>query len=406
MREDVAIYHPSFKGESSLDGLEVFFVNPNDTTSLENFGLIVVLSGAILTCPKEMFEHEAVRRERELFNALENGSIVCATFMWNNDALSFRIANRIGIGLQGWDLRADIEVKRSEFSPFIKKFGVAGLRFYTPDRTVEYEYDDIICQSKRGILIFGFVKKVGKGVLILLACEVEQSKYEDSSFMKEFLGTLINSVKAYGTKVQYKVPRFIETYRFPNEAILESKMAELRDELQQRENAIVKYQKLKQILWFRDDELVHSTIGFFNEIGLQTKRDEIYEEDFWITEKTKESVIVEVKGLDRNLARPHISQLDEHRGAREKPDDFPALLIVNSFNKASSLKEKDEPISPNEIKKAVQVNVLLLRTLDLCNAYYLIEKGSFDVRTFLKMIKAEKGWLHVTTFGVEVKIKS
>jgi hypothetical protein len=96
----------------------------------------------------------------------------------------------------------------------------------------------------------------------------------------------------------------------------------------------------------------------------------------WITEKGNDTVMVEVKGLDKNLTRPHISQLDEHRGAREKPDDFPALLIANSFNRASSSKEKDQAISPNEIKKAVQTNVVLLKTLDLCNAYSLIEKGA------------------------------
>jgi len=402
--ENVAVYHPDWNDKSSLDGLEVFFVSPNSPASLESFDFIVVLGGAMLTCPKEMCQIEAVRRERELFNALESGSVVCATFMWNNDPLSFRIANRIGIGLQGWDLTAAIEVKRSEFLPFIKRFGVAGARFYSPTRTTEYEFDDVICRSRDGVL-FGFVKKVGRGVLILLACEVELRQYHDSDFMKEFLGALIKSSKAYGTKVQYRVPRFVESYRFPNETVITSKIAELQKELAQRENSLAKYQKLKEILWFRDDELVDSAIGYFNEIGIRTKRDEIREEDFWLIEANKETVIVEVKGLDRNLTRPHISQLDEHRGAREKPDDFPALLIVNSFNKANSLKEKDEPISPNEIKKAAQMDILLMRTLDLCNAYYLIEKGSLDAATLLKLIKAEKGWLYVSTFGFEIKNK-
>jgi len=161
--------------------------------------------------------------------------------------------------------------------------------------------------------------------------------------------------------------------------------------------------KLKEILWFRNEQLVEATRCFFNQIGIKTERDEIYEEDFWIMEGNKETAIVEVKGLDKNLKRPHISQLDEHRGAREKPDDFPALLIVNSFNKAESLKEKDKDVSVNEIKKAVRTNVLILRTLDLCNAYYLIENEKLDVKTFLNIVKNETGWLNITKSRYQIK---
>ena len=144
-------------------------------------------------------------------------------------------------------------------------------------------------------------------------------------------------------------------------------------------------------------------MNFFSRIGINTKKDEIYEEDFWIIEHNKETLIIEVKGLDKNLKRQHISQLDEHRAAREKPDDFPALLIVNSFNRARSLKEKDRNISTNEIKKAVRTNILILRTLDLCSAYYLMERKELDPKELLKIIKTERGWLNVTASGLEVK---
>lgn len=403
MTADTAIYHPSWYDKSSVKELEVMYISPSVQNSLAEFNFVVVLSGAIFGCSdKDLFETEAVKREREIFNALDNGSVVCVTLMWNNDSLCFRIANRIGIYIQGTNVRADITAKRSEFSPFIKKFGAAGIRFYFPDRKRTFDFDDIICETRDGDVV-GFVKKVGRGILILLACEVPLNQYQEPDFMTEFLDELLKSLRAYGSKVQYRIPNFIDSYRFPNEATLVSQVEELKKELNKTEKSLAKYQKLKETLWFRDNELVDSVISFSNEIGIQTKKDEIYEEDFWIVEHDKETVIVEVKGLDKNLTRPHISQLDEHRGAREKPDDFPALLIVNSFNKANSLKEKDEAISPNEIKKAVQTNVLILRTLDLCNAYYLMEKGTLDATTFLKIMKKEKGWLNVTASGYEIK---
>ena len=127
-------------------------------------------------------------------------------------------------------------------------------------------------------------------------------------------------------------------------------------------------------------------MNFFNALGIATKRDEIDEEDFWVTEDKKEVSIFEVKGLDKNLKRLHINQLDEHRGAREQLDDFPALLIVNSFNKAKSLAEKEEAISSNVIKKAVQTHILILRTLDLCNVYRLIDEEKLSQKTFFDIV--------------------
>ncbi|NIQ05191.1 MAG: hypothetical protein GWO20_05545 [Candidatus Korarchaeota archaeon] len=124
-------------------------------------------------------------------------------------------------------------------------------------------------------------------------------------------------------------------------------------------------------------------------MGIETKRDEIFEEDFWIKEKDEEKVIVEVKGLDKNVTRLHITKLDEHRIAREKPDEFPAVLIVNTFNRADSLEEKDKAISPNEIRKAVKTNILLIRTLDLCNYYYLIQKENFTSTQLHDLFKTE-----------------
>ena len=213
--------------------------------------------------------------------------------------------------------------------------------------------------------------------------------------MTSFLTKLLEAVTNYSARFQCEAPSFIDSYKCPNESIIVSEIAKIRSELSKKEKILQKYSKLKEILWLRDDELTGSIIDFLEVIGINTKRIEICEEDFWIVENGKEAVIVEVKALDKNLSRIHISQLDQHRAARDKPDNFPALLIVNSFNKASSPKEKDQVISPNEIKKAVNTNALVLRTLDLFNAYCLIEKNNLERQDLLRIVKTENGWLKV-----------
>jgi len=399
MAKKIAVYHPLWAGLQKIDNLELFFVTPKMPNNLSEFNPIIILGGTASYVDRgPRHDSEIARREREIFNALEKGNLVCITF--GVDELLHRVLKRIGVTLEWWEKpKVDLVVKRSEFSSFLKKFGAT--KFYFNPRP-DVNFDDIICKTT-GEAVVGFSMKIGKGVLVILPVYILYEKFEDGDFMSEFLSVLLKTLDIYLPKIYYKPPDWINSYRFPQEDAVVSEVEKLQKEISKRRESLERYLKLKEILWFRDDELVKAVMSFFKKIEIKTKRDEIYEEDFWVLEHNKETVIVEVKGLDRNLKRPHISQLDEHRGAREKPDDFPALLVVNSFNKAGSLKEKDKPVSANEIEKAVRTNVLILRTLDLCSAFSLMERNELTSSELLKVIKNEKGWLKITPFGYEIK---
>ena len=399
MNEIPAVYHPIWSGLQEIDDLELFCVAPETPDKLSDFNPIIILAGRASDLETEpRHDAEVSRREREIFNALKRGSLVCITC--GVDALVYRVLRRIGIILEMWKApRVDLVVKRSEFSSFLNEFGATKIYF---NPRADATLDDIICRAE-GEAIVGFSKKVGKGVLIILPIYMLYDRFEDAGFMSRFLSGLLHTLATYLPRIQYKPPDWIGTYRFPKENATVNEVEELQEEISKREETLAEYLTLKEILWFRNDELVKTVMDFFNRIGIKSRQDEIEEEDFWIVEGNKETVIVEVKGLDSNLRREHISKLDEHRVARDKPDDFPALLVVNSFNRAKSLEEKKEDIAPNVIKKAVKTDVLIVRTLDLCNAYYMIEKGELDPETLLSLIKSEPGWLKVTTSAYEVK---
>lgn len=399
MNEKPAVYNPHNSGSTQINGLELFFVAPEASDSLSEFNPIIILGGTLSYVevgPKQ--DAELARREREIFNALEKGNLVCITFV--DDPLVLRVLGRIGVNLDTWEKpQVDLVVKRSEFSSFLKRFGGTNI-FFNPKANVTL--DDIICKTT-GEALVGFSKKVGKGILVFLPIYIPYVRFNDFDFVSKFLSTLLSALDTYLPRIHYKPPDWISSYRFPQENALVSEVEEFQKEISKREKSLDRYWKLKEVLWFRNNELVEAIMDFFKQVGIKTRRDEIEEEDFWIREGNKETVVVEVKGLDRNLKRQHISQLDEHRAAREKPDDFPALLVVNSFSKAKSLKEKDEDIPPNVVKKAVKTSVLIIRTLDLCNAYYLIERKKLKPETLLKSIRNETGWLKVTTSACRIK---
>jgi hypothetical protein len=392
MESPPLVFSP-FLNNYSESNPEILYATPYWSESVADYNPIVLCGGAINIFTDETKTAEIVRREREIFDALESGRIVCVICSY--DRLIGRILARICVDFSTFpEPRVDVIIKRSEFNPFLKKYGAAEL-FFTGD------FDDIICKTRDNQII-GFAKKVEKGTLIFLPCAFPIEKCGEWEFMEPLSASLLEALRTYGPRIQYSPPNWISSFKFSNEAQLASQKEMIQKSLEKVDNSIREYLRLKEILWFRNNELVDSVINFLNAINIRTIKDEISEEDFWIMEGDKEAVIVEVKGLDRNLARQHISQLDEHRAAREKPDDFPALLIVNSFNRATSMKEKDIPISSNEIKKAIQMNVLVLRTLDLCNAFCLIEENKLKNVDLLEVIKKEHGWLNITSRGLHV----
>jgi hypothetical protein len=392
-----ALYYPGSNGEGSINVPNLHFLPSRTMEGFDGFSPIVILGGTVDFVPFQEKEYECARIEREAFNSLQKGNVVCLTA--NVDGLMGSILGRIGAGFlssSSSQLRVDHVVKRSEFLPFYQ--GFVSLHGHI----VGGPFDDVICEDADKEVI-GFAKKVDKGVLIALPCLMPIDKFSDYFYLDRFLNSLFDALDKYGPKIQYKPPLWIDSFTFPKEIPVLSTVQRLQNELELQKKVLEGYLRLKEILWFRNNELVVSVIKFFESMGLRTKREEKYEEDFWILDGKDEDIIVEVKGLDKNLTRQHISQLDEHRAAREKPDDFPALLVVNSFNRAVSLKEKNEAFAPNEIKKAVQTNVLLMRTFDLCQVFSMIEERKLNASKLIRIIKTEKGWLKAIGSALEIK---
>jgi hypothetical protein len=392
-----ALYYPALSGKGAINVPNLHLLPSKTLEGFDGFSTTVILGGTVDFVALQEKEFECARIEREAFSSLQKGNVVCLTA--NVDNLMGGILGRIGAGFLSYShghLRVDHAVKRSEFLPFYQGFVSLHGHF------VGGPFDDVICESADKEVI-GFAKKVDKGVLIALPCYMSIDKFSDYFFLDKFLNSLFDALDKYGPKIQYKRPLWIDSYTFPKEIPVLSTVQRRHNELGFQKKVLEGYLRLKEILWLRNNELVVSVIKFFESMGLRTEREEKYEEDFWILDGKDEDIIVEVKGLDKNLTRQHISQLDEHRAARDKPDDFPALLVVNSFNRAVSLEEKNQPFAPNEIKKAVQTNVLLMRTLDLCQVFSMIEEKKSNASKLISIIKTRKGWLKATGSALEIK---
>ena len=157
-----------------------------------------------------------------------------------------------------------------------------------------------------------------------------------------------------------------------------------------------KFDEFKKILYLGDYELEKQVPIFLDSIGILTRREERFIEDFWILESDRKLAICECKGLKKNLTRGLLAKLEHHRGEYGLPDDFPAVMIVNTFLSAISLKQKRRQIEKKEITKAMNDHLLIIRTIDLVFAYDQILRGSLTTQELLTLLKTEVGWLEIT----------
>ena len=213
---------------------------------------------------------------------------------------------------------------------------------------------------------------------------------------------LASSIVTYLSRVEKEEPEWVgKSFVFVHEKPLLQKRQRLETEIERLDSQLFQFKDLRTILWQRDYALQNSVPRFLKALGMETRQDEQFEEDFWVTQGGKDIVVAEVKSMNGNVSRQDIGKLDDHRKARNKPDDFPGLLVANTFAALQDLKEKNKRIEPNECKRAAADHILVMRTIDLLNLYELISQERLQLSQLIDLLLTASGWLKVDDNGWE-----
>src|SRR4030067_1700043 len=373
----------------------ILFETSKSSEHFAQYDIVVYFSGAfehryrrnLLGQNLEPIPPTAIRRENEMRSAIEKGRVICILGSDLNDYATLGILGSSKIGfarLQGGQIFRNINVRRSEFKCFLDDVGATSVYFE------KEAVDDIICYVSEDV-VAGFSKRIGKGLLIFLPCVWGSN---DIKYLVENLKNLVSALISYSARANYEPPIYVNQFLFEKENELRKKIDYItKNEIVPLHTIVMYYESLKSILWLRDENLVKATEKFLKAVGFQTEIDEKHEEDMWITKNKERLVILEVKGLNNNLTRQDIAKLDEHREAREVPK-LTGLLIANTFLTADSLTRKDVPFSPNVIEKAINANLLITRTIDLCRIVNHLEGAEPQPsEALLKIMLGQRGWL-------------
>lgn len=226
---------------------------------------------------------------------------------------------------------------------------------------------------------------------------------KDEEATKELFNILGKGMTSLFKKMLQELPEWVSSYSFQNESHLKEEKEGIKSKLAEVNTRLETYYKYKSILYTHSDSL-RENVSFVLSSGFGYEVDSLdeFREDLKIVlTKAKSGVkktlaLIEVKGLNGNVDREAINQVDSHRERGGFESSFPGILIVNTFIKSSNtLGGKLKEINKEQVIHAHKNHVLILRTIDLLNALNLSMQNAELKKRFDALLLIESGWLEV-----------
>lgn len=335
--------------------------------------------------------------ENHFYNLIGKGSWVC--FLLVDDLikrtedgdirkfdLSKKIISQLGLDWENKDSTDPVlSWKFDEFKNYIKKYGIRKTDF----KNVNYNNDITILSGDSNVFTaFEAYKK-----LFFLPFQPTSTKDE---VVADVSTILTNSITSYLLKTSTVLPEWTNEFQLKKEISLIDEINITNQKLSLDQD------KLKAI---REYKLLLTTSGEnLREIGIKVLQDEFgYEidpldsgwEDAKIMNGDEVLAFVEFKGTNKGIKREYINQVDSHRERNNFDSNYPAMLIINTKMKSSSIQEKtDETIAKEHIVHASRMNVTIIRTVDLLGIIKLNE-DAIDKTSILEIAKLGGGLITI-----------
>jgi hypothetical protein len=221
----------------------------------------------------------------------------------------------------------------------------------------------------------------------------------------EYFKLLLDAIIAVHNKLPQEVPDWAAAFGFEEEPALISDRAELLQKVSSIDDRLKQLTRYKAALIHSGPELV-ADVSPILEVVLGVKVDPIdeFREDIKLIGGDGKAIgLCEIKGINRGISREYINQADSHRERSGFPPTFPILLVANTnIKNARSIAEKDQEIDPEQIRHAVNLHVLIMRTIDLLALLRLVLGGKLTVDAARSLVLSSCGWLRVQTKEIRV----
>lgn len=352
-----------------------------------------------------------LEREREVFNLLDDKKWVCFLVREIIDSiprghgyikiddtdLCKRVLNFYKIGRKLIDGLTTLSTKTNEFNSYLSEYGVARTFF-----NLSFEHSalekEVLASYRSYIVGLEFFQN-------LFFLPFHTTKVASSTLI-DIAKTVSIAIIDYRQKRKTYLPPWLDNFQFRAEQSIKLQLAEVTQKIEKLNEELIRWENHKSILTVSGETLRKKIIEIlenffkFNVDTIDDGRDDAKILD----ENSSILFLVEVKGTKAGIKREHINQVDNNRERNCLPLSIPGILIINSEMSLPGIQKKLDTTVPDEqIKHAKQLNILIIRTIDLLYLMKHLENEAENKKAItIKLFHSGGGWLKANENGYEV----
>ncbi len=339
-----------------------------------------------------------LERERQIVNLLENNRWICFLVEEIKDKvgdrnakdtdLCKRILNKFNIERKNVVGISEVQAKTDEFSIYIRNYGVAKTVFRLP-YSIE-KNADLLATAEDNTVGFEIENKI-------FFLPVHTTKRDEATCI-QLNKLLINALLDYRQKRSSEIPQWLNEFQFETEKEIQVQLDSLSKQFTKLENSLNKWDSYKLILTTSGGILKNLIVDILeNYFSLRVDSLDVNIEDAKILDKDGTVLtMIEIKGTKKGIKREHINQVDSHRERNGLKSETPGVLIINNEMSTVGVKERmGTDVPTDQIKHANNLNILILRTIDLLLLIRQFEKVTNRGEQLLSLLGSGGGWLRV-----------
>jgi hypothetical protein len=213
------------------------------------------------------------------------------------------------------------------------------------------------------------------------------------------------AVSAYRRNRSVEIPAWVDALRFKSEKSLYLEINALLEQLNRLESQLESWRDYKAILTTSGKPLEHKIVAilesFFEFHVDPTEEDQ--DEALIMDDGNTPIVFLETKSTQKGIGKEFIDRLSFHRKSHWPSISMPGVLFVNNDMSLAEVGMRLRTEVPaDEIKHANELNITIVRTIDLLFLMRHLENDSRRRERFLDLIFSGGGWLKANLEGYEL----
>jgi hypothetical protein len=313
----------------------------------------------------------------------------------NDTDIVKKLLNSFDVKREGFKGTAAVKSTNDAFKHYIERYGVAKTILRLPYR--DNCDKKILAKSGEAIVGIDFL-----GSFLFLPFHTTNFSLTSC---EDLISELTKALSDYLIKRIQEVPEWVSEFQFGEEAELHNKINDLFKEITELQKELKQYKNYKGIITQSGDTLKDTVVDLLRSFfHLNVTDVEDFKEDAMIrNEEGKVIIIVEVKGTKGGIKRKYINQLDSNRERVGLDSATPGILIINDQMGVESVTKRQETsVAEEQITHSKNMNVILLRTIDLLFIVRKFEKKSNRKDDFINLCMNGGGRLLIEDESIKI----